>query len=175
MAARPRPEIRADGGFAAAQAQDRRQHAQRRGASQRTAQAQPDSGQACVAVLREDVALAHPSPECAVLVHGVRTEICLVGTVGASSPSTQRRVSLDETYLGSLLGTGDCRDQTRESASDDRDLWLAGAFVAWAHGRCLLEDDRLVRVPFHGRMDRGMGVWLGALHFGAIGLERMSL
>ena len=143
MVGHPGAEIPVDGCDAPAQAQARRDQAQRRRALNGALGVKPHTGEQRPRHGRKEAALAEPVPENAAPVDRVRPEVRLVRTVGAARAPADGLVRLEQPHGRAAFGAGDRRGQARDAASDDRDLrhaatvrphWPRVQFQLWLIG-----------------------------------------
>ena len=126
MVGDPGAEVLVDGSHPPAQAQARRDQAQRRRAVHRALVVEPHTRQQRPREGRHQITLAEPVPQNATLVDRVRPEVRLVRTVGAPGAPADRLVRLEQPHARAVLGAGDRGSQSRDAASDDGDL------VSWS-------------------------------------------
>ena len=100
----PAAEVLVDRRFAAAQAQHRRDRAQRRRAADLALPAEADAGQRRPGVVGQQLALGQPLPERAVLVDDVGAEVRLVGTGHAAGAAAKRLVRLEQPHRRAAFG-----------------------------------------------------------------------
>ena len=130
---RPAAEVDVDRRFAAAQAQHRRDRAERRRAARLALPAEADAGQRRAGVGRQQIALGQPVPERAVLVDDVGAEVGLVGAALAAGAAAEPLVRLEQAHPGAAFGAGDRRGEAGEAAADDRDPACAAVAVVLVH------------------------------------------